>query len=432
MKGNNSSEIVRMGSTLAPVHRWLSLIVIILITVPVACFQPWKNGPPIRSDGEGYHLWTRALLECDLSFRRHAGETGLFLADSERTIYQNKYPPGVALLRFPVMAFLVDRRPGAAAISWAEHTANVVFSAAALLAVCYLSLRTCQLLTLDISSSHAGLFAGVFGTGLFHYATYDSCFSHIYSALGVALLLWLGVRTIVRRDKNLPPLLTALTCLLFILIRNTNILVLAMMALAYGYGRQQRGILSFKNGCVDLGILGLGAGSAALLQLLYNSYASGRFALSSYGEETFLWNHPHQFAVLFSYDRGLFSYYPIVAVMLICAWALRPLRVAAAGFSFLLLSYVVLYGFWSSWQLGCGFGHRGFVELMPLGIVLFAAALGQLSPHWRRCAGVMALLCTAFTVAFMVRYWRGTLPMCGTTASVYWNKSLLGLLFRSL
>lgn len=412
--------------------RWRSLVVIVLVTVPVACLRPWKNGPPIRSDGEGYHLWTRAFLERDLSFRRHVGEAGVFLADRERNIYQNKYPPGVALFRFPVMAFLVDWGSGVSTISRAEHAANVVFSAAALIAVCYLSLRTCQLLALDVSSSHTAVLAGVFGTGLFHYATYDSCFSHIYSALGVAFLLWLGVRAIVRRDNHLPPILTALTCLLFILFRNTNIIVLAMMASAYGYGRRQRGLLSFKNGCLDVGIVCLGAGSAGLLQLLYNYYACGRFSLSSYGEETFLWDQPHQLSVLFSYERGLFNYYPVAALMLICSWAVRRLRVAAAWFSLLLLSYAVLYGFWSSWQLGCGFGHRGFVELMPLGMVLFAAALGALSPGWRRYAGVLVLLCTAFTMAFMVRYWRGTLPMCGTTAGVYWHKSLLGLFLRFL
>src|SRR5689334_1373546 len=99
--------------------------------------------------------------------------------------------------------------------------------------------------------------------------------------------------------------------------------------------------------------LGVGAVCAALLQILYNAYPGGRFSLSSYGEETFLWNHPHQLEVLLSYDRGLFSYYPIVALMVICAWTVHSLRAAAAGFSFLLLSYVMLYGFWSSWQLGC-------------------------------------------------------------------------------
>ncbi len=425
-------EMLRMDTEIAFFRRWCSLIVIVLVTVPAACLQPWKNGPPIRSDGEGYHLWTRAFLERDLSFRRHAGETGLFLADRQRNIYQNKYPPGVALLRFPVMAFLIDSRPGASTISRAEHAANVVFSAAALIAVCYLLLRTCQLLTVDVSSSHAALLAGVFGTGLFHYATYDSCFSHIYSALGVALLFWLGARTIVRRENHLPAFVTTLTCFLFILFRNTNVMVLAMMALAYFYARQQQRHLSCKNRCMDIGIVCLGAGSAALLQLLYNYYASGRFSLSSYGEESFLWDHPYQLSVLFSYDRGLFSYYPVVALVLLCGWAVRRLRGSAAWFSLLLLAYVVLYGFWSSWQLGCGFGHRGFVELMPLGIALFAAALGQLSTSARRCAAMLALLCTAFTMAFMVRYWRGTLPMSGTTASVYWHKSLLGLFLRFL
>lgn len=432
MNDSTNAEMLRMDTGLPLFHRWCSLIVIVLLTVSVASFQPWKNGPPIRSDGEGYHLWTRAFLERDLSFRRHAGETGLFLADRERNIYQNKYPPGLALLRFPVMAFLIDSRPGVPTISRAEHAANIVFSAAALIAVCYLSLRTCQLLSVDVPSSHAALLAGVFGTGLFHYATYDSCFSHIYSALGVALLLWLGVRTIVQRDNHLPPLLTTLICFLFVLFRNTNIIALTMMALAYFYVRQKQRLLSSKNGCIDLGILGLGAGSAVLLQLLYNYYACGRFSLSSYGEESFLWNRPQQLSVLFSYDRGLFSYYPVVALILLCGCAIRRLRVAVAWLSFLLLAYVILYGFWSSWQLGSGFGHRGFVELMPLGTVLFAAALGQLSLRGRRCAGVLALFCTAFTMAFMVRYWRGTFPMSGTTASMYWHKSLIGLFLRSL
>jgi hypothetical protein len=330
------------------------------------------------------------------------------------------------------MAFLVDRRPGSPAISRAEHGANLALSAAALIAVCYLSLRTCQLLSLDGASSHYALLALVFGTGLFHYATYDSSFSHIYSALGVAFLTWLGVRAIVGRSNHLPPLLTAVTCFLFILLRNTNLIALAMMALAYGYGRRKNGTLSRRGGCLDLAMLCLGTGGAALLQLLYNYYARGRFTLSSYGEESFLWNRPEQFSVLFSYDRGLFNYYPVVALVLLCALTVRRLRVPAAWFSLLLLGYVTLYGFWYSWQLGSGFGHRGFVELMPLGIVLFAAALGDLPPRARRNACVMAFLCTVFTVAFMVRYWKGTLPMFGTTASVYWHKSLFGLLFRYL
>jgi hypothetical protein len=410
--------------------RWWSLVVIVVLTVPVACFQPWKNGPPIRSDGEGYHLWTRAFLEGDLSFRRHAGETGLYLADRRRNVYQNKYPPGVALFRLPVMAFLVDTRPGVSTISRAEHAANVVFSAAALIAACYLLLCTCQLLALDATSSHMALLAGVFGTGLFHYATYDSCFSHIYSALGIALLLWLGVRAIVRRDNHLPPLLTALTCFLLVLFRNTNAIVLMMMVLAYFFARHQQRLLSLKGIWIDLGTFGFGIGTGALLQLLYNHYASGRFSLSSYGEEAFLLNNPQLLGVLYSYDRGLFSYYPVVGLILLCTWAVGRLRIPTAWFSALLLFYVGLYGFWWSWQLGCGFGHRGFVELMPLGIVLFAAALGEFTPSRRRWAGVLALLCTAFTMTFMVRYWRGTFPMTGTTAEVYWYKSLFGLLLR--
>ena len=52
-------------------QRWGSLLIVVAILVPVTLFQPYRNGPPIRSDGAGYHLWTRVLLEGDLSFERY-------------------------------------------------------------------------------------------------------------------------------------------------------------------------------------------------------------------------------------------------------------------------------------------------------------------------------------------------------------------------
>jgi hypothetical protein len=38
-----------------------------------------------------------------------------------------------------------------------------------------------------------------------------------------------------------------------------------------------------------------------------------------------------------------------------------------------------IYGFWRVWFLGGGFGHRGFVELMPFGIVLLVVALSGIN-----------------------------------------------------
>src|SRR5206468_2675067 len=142
------------------------------------------------------------------------------------------------------------------------------------------------------------------------------------------------------------------------------------LIVAYFHLRRRQGALTATNGLRDLVVLLAGAGAAGAVQLSYNWYAHGTVVLSSYGTEAFEWRRPMQLAVLVSYERGLFSYFPVVALVLASAWAMRRTRLAAAWFSLLVLAYVVLYGYWSSWMLGCGFGHRGFVELMPLGLVL--------------------------------------------------------------
>jgi hypothetical protein len=414
--------------------RWWSLVIVVAAVAYVTAFQPYDNGPPIRSDGEGYHIWTRALLEGDLSFRKYKTVPGIYLADPNRDVYQNKYPPGVALIRLPVMAFLVDRRPGAPLISPAEHWANLVLSGLALAVVCFLCLRTAWLLSLPPWPTHVALLTLIFGTGLFHYGTYDACFSHIYSAMGTALLIWLGVRTVVHRRAYLPALATGVACFLFLLIRNTNVILLAALAAAYFHARRRQGVFAPRSALRDLAVMGSGSAAAVAMQLGYNAFAHGALVFSSYGSESFAWDRPMQFAVLLSYNRGLFTYYPIVALVLACAWAVGRTRWAAFWFSLAMFAYVTLYGFWSGWDLGGGFGHRGFVELMPSGIVLFAAALSAQSQRQRIAISGCALVCTLATLQFMWAYWHGSLSYYGATYEVYWDlvcgrKSFLWFLY---
>jgi hypothetical protein len=117
----------------------------------------------------------------------------------------------------------------------------------------------------------------------------------------------------------------------------------------------------------------------------------------------------------------------VVAVVLVAAWLVRRTRVAAAWFTALVLAYATLYGFWWCWMLGGGFGHRGFVEVMPLAAVLFAAALGEMSPCRRAIVYQGALAATLVTLHFMVEYWQGSLPCMGTTGDRYWRYCVRGL-----
>ncbi len=393
---------------------------------------PYENSPPIRSDGVGYHLWTRAVLEGDLSFRKYVDLPGITMGDAARGVCQNAYPPGVALLRFPVMAFLVDLRPGGEMITPAEHFADQVYSALALVLICFFCLRTCRQLRTGPLAANLSVLTVVFGTGLFHYATFDSWASHIYSSLATAFLVWLGVRALAGGPGRLPWLAAAVGCVFFVLIRNTNVVMLVLLAGAYFVWKWRIGFREVRNTRSDLFAFLAGTGTAVVLQLSYNRYATGHFALSTYQGANFWWDQPRQGLVLCSYQRGLFSFYPVLAVVLGAAWLQRPTRAAAAWYTLLVGAYVTLYGYWNSWCLGAGFGHRGFVELMPLGIVLFAAALATMR-GWRRilfAAG--ALACAFVALEFMRGYWRGSLPYDGPTREVYWahvcgRKSLLWL-----
>jgi hypothetical protein len=399
-------------------QRWGSLLIVVAILVPVTLFQPYRNGPPIRSDGAGYHLWTRVLLEGDLSFERYQQVQGVLLPDHPHGFYGNMYPPGLALLRLPVMAFLVQLGPGAPLFSAAEHWANLVLSALALILVCWLCLRTCELLGIDLAARHRALLALVFGTGLFHYATYDGCFTHIYSALGTALLLWLGVRAAVS-GRQASGWATGLIAFLLLLIRNTNLILVVSLAGADLIWRRRRGA-PLASGLRALAGLAAGTAAAVLAQLAINAYYHGGLVVSSYGDQSFSWDRPMQWPVLFSFERGLFTYYPVVAVVLASAWLVRRTRLAAACWTMLMLAYATLYGFWWSWMLGGGFGHRGFVELMPLGVVLFAAAWNEMTAWRRKVVGVAALIAAVITLQCMIAYWRGGLPCQGATAAQYW------------
>jgi len=406
------------------VKRWASLLLVLAIVIPVTLQPPYDAYPPIRSDGFGYHIWTRALLQRDLNFCKYATYPGIIShTDVERGICQNKYPPGLALLRFPVMALLADLDPGAPAISHAEHQANLLLSALVLLAICLLGLNTARLLGADPWLAHAAVVAIVFGAGLFHYATFDSAFTHAYSALGAALLLFLGVRARLA-SRLLPIWLSGLTAFFLVSLRATNLLLLAALAAAYlSWARAGAGSVVSRRlaDLRELAPLVAGAALAFGLQLTYNFYATGTFTLSSYGRERFHFDRPMQFSVLFSYERGLFTYFPVVAAVLLSAFAAPRTRRAAAWFTGLLLLYATTYGFWVSWMLGGGFGHRGFVELMPLATVLFAIALTELRRKVRRMVLALALASVFVTIELMVGYWSGTFPYSGAIAEIYWS-----------
>jgi hypothetical protein len=405
-------------------ERWASLIAVCCVLILVTIWPPYTNGPPIRSDGVGYHLWTRALLQGNFTFcqwRTELDRVGaISFVDPSRGICQDKFPPGLALLRFPIMAPLV--KIDGPLISHGEHEASLVLGAVTLALVCALLLLCSRELGIPLWAAHFSLLAYVFGTGLFHYATYDGSFSHIYSAFVFAslMLLWVRARS---GGSQIPPLPLGVIGFFFIAIRNTNVFLIALLLIGdlIIYSKQRGVRMGTRRSIANTWPALVGMAAGLFLQLGYNFYATQTLTISSYGSEHFEFNRPMQWAVLVSYERGLITYYPIVAVALVLGFIVRRSRANAIWFAAILTCFTLIYGFWHSWALGGGFGHRGFVELMPMGVPIFAVSLSELRSRYKISAIVIGILAVFVTIELMSGYWSWTLPIAGTTRSVYWS-----------
>jgi hypothetical protein len=399
----------------------------VVVAAVCTAAPPYANGPPIRSDGLGYHVWTRAILDWDFTFCRWVRDAGREQFSAIEAVpgrCQVKYPPGLALLQLPVMAFFVRRGPGSPFVSAGEHEATIVLGALALAVAVALLTDAARRIGASPWATSLAVATGSFGTGLMHYATYDASFTHVYSALGCSLLLWLGVRS-SRSKRPLPIAAVALAAFFLVLLRSTNVLLVVGAAAAAAVALRPDGAplasrASLVRAARNVAPIGMGAVVALLVQVAYNRYATGRLELSSYGTETFHLAAPRQLAVLASYERGLFTWYPWMAVALAASLLSRRVRKWALALAGLIGAYVVLYGFWWIWCLGGGFGHRGFVELVPAAILCFAAAAGELRKAARFAVGGAAIVAAFACVELMAGYWRGTIPFSGSTSRMYW------------
>jgi len=431
VKTSNNSLL---GKCLGFGARWTSLLIVSGVLIPVTIWPPYTNGPPIRSDGVGYHLWTRALLQGNFTFCQWRSDldqvAAISFVDTSRGVCQDKFPPGLALLRFPIMAPLIIKKNGPL-ISHSEHEASLILGAVMLALICALLVSCSRLLGASLWAAHFSLLTYVFGTGLFHYATYDGSFTHIYTASLFALLIWLWIRA-RSSGLHLPALALGVITFFLVLIRNTNVFLLGLLMIGdlvihCKHRGMKMGIRqSIATSWPSFG----GIGTGLVVQFTYNFYATHTFTISSYGSEHFVFSRPMQWAVLVSYERGLFTYYPIVALALAVGLIVRKSRPSAIWFAVILACFTLIYGFWHSWALGGGFGHRGFVELMPMGVPIFAVSLSELRTRFRIVAVAISILAVFVTIELLLGYWSWSLPIAGTTRVVYWShvigkKSLL-------
>lgn len=393
---------------------------------------------PIRSDGFSYYVYlpswfifgdtTLAALARDCCGGQFPEFSAIIRWPGTRR-WVNAHPIGVAIMQMPSFAVAhgLTRWSNLSADGFTlyyQHAAGL-----AGLAWIVAGLAVLRRLLLDSFSDRATaatLAAILFGTNLFHYATFDSSYSHPYSFFLFSSFMYLTARW---HDAPSPgtSVLLGLVAGLIVLVRHTNVLFLVVFPL-YGIGVNAtvRDVVSklFAHRRELMRIAVVGA-LVVLPQLLVYYQATGRPIVSSYGDLGFHWTDPKIFGVLLGTQKGLFFWSPLLLLSIVGLVMLgRSRRPGAAfvpaGVTFLVVNTYVIASWWD-WQFGGSYGHRGFVDILPLfalGLGAFFAWAAQRRETVAMTAAVVLLLVSLSTFQ-MFQYWYGIVPFSDTTWEQY-------------
>ncbi len=395
------------------------------------------NAPKVYSDGFGYYAYLPALVYGDFTFGFVEGwEHPLELTQAAGGLV-NKYPVGVAIMESPfffaahLLSLLRDAITGSVTATGYTNLYQymILFGG-----VCYWAAGT--LLLFRLLTGYLGFSKKVslltcmvitYGTNLFHYSSYDACFSHVYSYflfnLFLYYLCWYEERDKVGRNKKWQICVFGFLAGLIFMCRNTNILFV-LTYVFYGVRDwetlKKRALLILKSSRVVPIVL---TGFVTILpQLLYWHTATGHWFAYSYGSESFYWLAPQLGNFLCSVRKGLFFWNPILLLALAGMFlAYRRRKQLYAGLAVFFLLIVYVSSSWWMWSYGGSFGQRVAVDFMCVFAVFMACVFERLE-KWRqgRGSGGYRLasaavygycgICVIWNLICMMAYWYRVLP----------------------
>jgi hypothetical protein len=382
-------------------------------------------GTPIRSDAFSYFVYLPSwLLFHDVTLQKVADDCcGGEFPDFTAIVHWNPggrwvnaHPIGVAVMVTPFFA------AAHALTLWTNLTPDgftpYYQHAAGLAGLCYVVgglwiLR--RLLRRHFSGgvADATIVALLFGTSLFHYATFDSMWSHAFS-FGLCAALFACCDGWTRRPGALTAAAIGVVAGLMVLVRHSNAMVPAALAITLFVCEP-----SFRR----FAPVSIAAGAAVVFPQLWIYHdATRHWIVSAYGQGGFFWTSPKLAGVLIGTKKGVFFWAPLLlAAVAGLFWLPDSLRRWRPAIVAVFALDVYLIASWGDWQLGASYGHRGFVDLYPLLAPGLASAFARTAAPAtvRRLATAVVVCLCALSIFQMLQYWHGVLPMSDVTWRQY-------------
>jgi len=419
----------------------------LLVVVNILLTSSNLSSPVIRSDGEGYYLYLPSLfIHHDIAMHwteplRSDGGILFSLSKVRPGVYLDKYPIGMAVLWLPFffaahgISILIGQ-PANGFTMWYQGAISFATSIYGALgcAVLFSFLRR----YFSPKVSYLTVMALLLGTNMLSYATYDASFTHVYSLFLIACILYL---TPVWYKTMSYPLSICLATLftLNVLVRPENILILIVVLfwnITSWAQVRQRAVLLWRQRWKVLTML-LSGLIVLFPQLAYWHHVTRHWLVFSYQGETFNFAQPHILDILFSTDRGVFFWAPVLVlslVGLVLLW--KRLKEWALALYIFLPIWLYVTSSWHSWQFGASYGHRAFIDIFPLfGLAMATVYASVKSSTVKRALAVFVGVCTVANLFLTYQYWIIVLPSTGTTIQLYlqvWQNQLNVLLSQGL
>jgi len=401
------------------------LVVIFLITIPLS--NPW-----VRGDGVGYYAYVRSLLiERHLNFEKdwqHGNESftmgrldrnGEVIGTeySQTGHINNHWSIGPSLLWTPflvathVTVLTYDRLGG--------HILADGFSAPYLIAMAFattfygfVGLWLSYRLAAQFFDECWALLATLgiwWASSLPVYMYFNPSWSHAHSAFAVALFLWYWQHTRCERTILQWVVLGLISGLMVNVYYANGVLLLIPLI---------EGLVAYwKSWVSTTDALGTMARLLArhvvyvcifmialLPTLISRKIIYGNALRTGYAPEEFNWKSPAVWNVMFSWDHGMLSWTPILALALI--GLIRFYRRDRFFGTCLLMTFLAFYYVISiqpTWDGMSSFGSRYFVSLSPIFILGLATFFDFLARAWRaRPARILAACTTSLLILWNV------------------------------
>lgn len=222
----------------------------------------------------------------------------------------------------------------------------------------------------------------LFGTNLLYYTFAEPMMPHVFNFMLMALFMELTIRW--HKQPNCKhSVFLGIICGLISLIRPSNT-IFGILFLLYN-------VASFKDLRLkwifyvkeykSIFLLVLSAVLIWLPQMFYWYQKTGSLLFYSYGAESFFFLSPKIGLGLFSFTKGWFVYTPMAFFILLFSIFIPLPKEWRISFLVFIPSFTYLVLSWWNWWYGGSFGHRAFIDILPVLIFLLANLLSKIKMY---------------------------------------------------